>query len=76
MDKNTTKSTINELLNILDEQKFLNVINISDIDQYIKKLTAYKVLELLIIAQLNEAESLRNFQNSSEIRRLKVFFRA
>lgn len=59
MDKNTTKSTINELFKVLDEQKFLNVINVSDIDQYIKKLTAYKFLELLIIAHLNETESLR-----------------
>ena len=59
MDKNTTKSTIKELLKVLDEEKFLNVINVSNIDHYIKKLTAYKFLELMIIAQLNEAESLR-----------------
>lgn len=59
MDKDTTQSTINELLKVLDEQKFLKVINVSNIDYYIKKLTAYKFLELFIIAQLNEAESLR-----------------
>ncbi|MFD1361946.1 DUF4372 domain-containing protein [Lentibacillus salinarum] len=60
MDKYTTKSTINKLFEVLDEQKFLNVINVSNIDHYIKKLAAYKFLELLIIAQLNEAESLRD----------------
>lgn len=59
MDKNTTNSTINELLEVLDEQKFLKVINVSNIDYYIKKLTAYKFLQLFIIGQLNEAESLR-----------------
>src|SRR5699024_6960544 len=59
MDKDTTKSTINELLNILDEQKFLKLVNVLNIDRYIKKLSAYKFLQLFIIAQLNEAESLR-----------------
>jgi hypothetical protein len=59
MDKDTTKSTINELFKILDEQKFLKVINVLNIDHYIKKLSAYKFLQLFIIAQLNEMESLR-----------------
>lgn len=60
MDKNTTKSTINELFRIIDEEKFLKVINVSDIDHYIKKLTAHKFLELMIISQLNETDSLRD----------------
>ncbi|MGM8364491.1 DUF4372 domain-containing protein [Virgibacillus sp. W0181] len=59
MDKNTTNSTINELLKVLDEQKFLKVINVSSVDNYIKKLTSYKFLQLFIIGQLNEIESLR-----------------
>ncbi len=58
MDKNTTKSTINELLKVLDEEKFLKVISVSNIDHYIKKFTGYNFLQLFIIAQLNEAESL------------------
>lgn len=59
MDKDTTQSTINELLKVLDEQKFEKLINVSNIDSYIKKLTAHKFLQLFIIAQLNEADSLR-----------------
>jgi hypothetical protein len=58
MDKYTTQSTINELLTVLDEKKFHKVINVTDIDRYVKKLTAHKFLQLLIIAQLDEAKSL------------------
>lgn len=58
MDKDITKSTINELLNVLDEQTFLKVVNTVNLDAYVKKLTAYKFLQLFIIAQLNEKNSL------------------
>ncbi|KRG11625.1 transposase, partial [Virgibacillus soli] len=59
MDNYTTQSTINELLNVLSEEKFLKIINVSNLDHYIKKFTAYHFLQLFIIAQLNESESLR-----------------
>lgn len=59
MDKDTTKSTIKELLYALDSKTFSKLINVIDIDKYVKKLTAYKFLQLLIIAQLQEMESLR-----------------
>lgn len=59
MDKDTTKSTLNELLKVLDEKIFLKVVNVSNLDSYIKKLTAYKFLQLFIIAQLNEKSSLK-----------------
>jgi IS4 transposase len=36
------------------------VINVVDVDHHIKKLTAYKFLQLFIIAQLNEADSLKD----------------
>ncbi|MCM3760428.1 IS4 family transposase [Alkalihalobacillus oceani] len=58
MDKNTIKSTINKLLKVIDEQTFSNLINVIDLDKYVKKLTAYKFLQLLIISQLNETKSL------------------
>lgn len=58
MDKDNTKTTINELLKVLDEQTFTKLINVVDIDKYVKKLTAYKFLQLLILAQINEADSL------------------
>lgn len=59
MDKDTTKSTLNELLNVLDEKTFLKVVNVSNLDSYIKKLTAYKFLLLFIVAQLNGKNSLK-----------------
>jgi len=66
MDKNTTKSTIDKLLDILDEEKFLKVINVSNIDHYIKKFSAYNFLQLFIIAQLNEAESLQDLSQKTK----------
>lgn len=59
MDNDTTKSTLNELLNVLDEKTFLKIIHVSNLDYYVKKLTAYKFLQLFIIAQLNEKDSLK-----------------
>lgn len=66
MDKNTTQSTINKLLEVLDEEKFLKIINVSNIDHYIKKFTAYNFLQLFIIAQLNEAVSLRDLSKRTK----------
>lgn len=57
MDKYTTQSTINKLLELLDEERFLQIINVSNLELYIKKFTAYNFFQLFIIAQLNEAES-------------------
>jgi IS4 transposase len=58
MDKYTTKSTYDELLNELDSITFTKLINIIDIDKYVKKLTAYKFLQLIMYAQLKELKSL------------------
>lgn len=58
MDKNTTKSTISELLKLIDEQTFLELSNVENLDKYVKKLTAYRFFQLIIIAQLNEIASL------------------
>lgn len=58
MDNYTIKSTISELLKAINEQTFSKLINVTDLDKYVKKLTAHKFLQLLIIAQLNETKSL------------------
>lgn len=34
------------------------LLNVTDIDKYVKKLTAYKFFQLLILAQINELDSL------------------
>lgn len=68
MDKYTTNSTIIELLKVLDEEKFLKVINVSNIDHYVKKLSAYKFLQLFIIGQLNDAESLRDLSKHLKVK--------
>src|SRR5690554_4721205 len=60
MDKNNTKTTINKLLQVINEASFLRVANTIDLDKYVKKLTAYKFLQLLIIGQINKADSLEH----------------
>lgn len=76
MDKHTIKSTINELLNLLDEKTFFKLLNVKNLDCYVKKLTAYKFLQLFIIAQLNETASLKliakELKNTEE---LQVFLK-
>ncbi|WP_396265859.1 DUF4372 domain-containing protein [Halobacillus shinanisalinarum] len=48
-----------KLVKVVDEKKFLKIINVADIDRYVKKLTAHKFLQLFIIAQLNELDRLK-----------------
>lgn len=66
MDKDTTNPTINELLNVLDEQTFTKLINAINVDKYVKKLTAYKFLQLLLVAQINEVKSLTRLAKRSK----------
>lgn len=58
MDKNNTNPTLNELLKVINEASFTRIVNTIDLDKYVKKLTAYKFLQLLIIGQINKVESL------------------
>src|SRR5699024_10927740 len=58
MDKNTIKSTISELLKLIDEKTFLKLSPLINLDKYTKKLTTYKFFQLLVIAQLYETKSL------------------
>jgi hypothetical protein len=36
MEKDNTKSTIKELLSVINEEKFYRLINVADIDKYVK----------------------------------------
>lgn len=58
MDKDTIQSTINKLVDIIDEEQFLNIINDATIDRYVKKFTIYRFFLMCIIAQLQSEPSL------------------
>lgn len=74
MYKDTTKSTLNELLKVLNEKTFLKIVNVSNLDYYVKKLSAYKFLQLFIIAQLNEKDSLKKLaKHLKETEELQTF---
>jgi hypothetical protein len=51
-------TTFQALWKELDTRIFSNLINIVDVDEYVKKLSAYRFLQLLILAQINEIDSL------------------
>ena len=55
----------------MDEEKFNKLINVVDVDKYVKKFTAYKFLQLMIVAQINELDSLKRvsqkLRNAEEI---------
>ena len=73
MDKDNIKFTIKELLDVINEEKFYDLIKISDIDKYVKKFTAYKFFQLMIVAQINQMESLtrisQKLKNTEEMQK-------
>lgn len=58
MDKDTTKSTLIEVLNQFPFEKFNSLIRETGADKYIKKLFTTKLLYIMIIAQITQTESL------------------
>lgn len=50
MDNIITNPVIKERLNILTKKIFFEIINVSDLDYYVKKFTVYHFLQLFIIA--------------------------
>lgn len=66
MDKDNIKTTISELLNVINEKTFSKLLNVIALDKYVKKLTAYKFLQLLILAQVNELDSLTHLSKQSK----------
>lgn len=59
MDKDTTKSTFDEVLKYFPFEKFYSLIKEVGADRYIKKLFVIKLLYIMFIAQITQAESLR-----------------
>lgn len=59
MDKDTTKSTFNEVLNQFPYEKFRSLIKDTGADRYIKKLFTTKLLYIMLIAQIAQIESIR-----------------
>ena len=59
MDKDTTKSTFNKVLNQFPYEKFLSLIKDTGADRYIKKLFATKLLYIMFIAQIAQIDSIR-----------------
>jgi len=72
-DKDSIKFTIKELLEVINEEKFYDLINVKDIDKYVKKFTAYKFFQLMIVAQINQMESLtrisQKLKNTEEMQK-------
>ncbi|WP_440895805.1 IS4 family transposase [Amphibacillus sp. Q70] len=66
MDKNTIKSTISEVLKLIDEQTLLDLSHVENLDKYVKKLTAYRFFKLMIIAQLCDTDSLTSVSKQTK----------
>ena len=59
MDKDTTKSTFDEVLKYFPFEKFYSLIKETAADRYIKKLFVVKLLYIMFIAQITQTEALR-----------------
>jgi len=62
--KGTTNSTFFQLLEPFFSPKFQNLLQSLEVDKYVKKLTAYKFIILIILSQLEEYTCLREISNS------------
>ena len=73
MDKDNIKFTTKELLVVINEEKFYDFINIFDFDKYVKKFTAYKFFQLMVVAQITQMESLtrisQKLKNTEEMQK-------
>lgn len=64
-DKDSTKSTLNQLLEqLLDQNILKKFCKELDVDKYIKKLKADKLLALIALAQLRQFKGLREISSS------------
>ena len=64
MDKDTNKSTYNQLFEAIYNKKFLSNVKEPEVDAYAKKLTVVKLIQLIAYAQLEQLEGLRHIRNS------------
>jgi len=62
--KGTTQSTFFQLLEPIFSPKLRNLLQSLEVDKYVKKLTAYKFITLIILSQLQKHTCLREISNS------------
>lgn len=62
--KDIKNSTFNLVFKPIFNEKFLTALDTMDADKYVKKLKTTQMLELLIIAQLEQYRGLRDISNS------------
>jgi len=63
-DKDTTKTTFFQLLKPIFNKTFYEQINNPGIDKYVKKLSTEQLVTLIIHAQLEQYDGLRDISNS------------
>jgi hypothetical protein len=66
MDQDTTESTFHQVLKQFPYAEFLELVTNNKADRYIKKLFSVKLLYILIVAQLNKVDSLRELAGKVE----------
>lgn len=64
MDKDINKSTFYQLFKAIKNEKFLNHAKTLEFDEYSKKLTAVKLIQMIAYAQLEQLKGLRHISNS------------
>jgi len=63
-DKNITKSTFFQFFRPVFSENLQKRLIANGVDKYVKKLTTYQLLQVLICAQLNQEQSLREISNN------------
>jgi len=62
--KGTTNSTFNQLFEPIFSKHFRTLLQKLEVDKYVKKLTAFKFIILMVFAQLEQLSCLREISNS------------
>lgn len=62
--KGTTNSTFDQLFEPIFSRNFHHLLQKLEVDKYVKKLTAFKFITLMIFAQLEQLTCLREISNS------------
>jgi hypothetical protein len=62
--KDTINSTLSQLLNPIFDKSILQKLNFSGVDKYVKKLTTLKFIQLMVYAQLEQLQGLRDISNA------------
>ena len=63
-DKGTTNSTFDQLFEPIFSQSFHQLLQKLEVDKYVKKLTAFKFIILMVFAQLEQLTCLSEISNS------------